>query len=278
MRGRRQPRWIGALCILLAVVVMPVLGANRTVVAQDQSLETVTVRVFCDGDQRLVRTAQTTVGATLQEAGIKLNPADQVYPSLDTRVKNYTAIRVLRVVEKVVVKKQAVSYNTVRRPSRLLRPGQIRVIQAGSAGQRQRIYKLLYKNNVPVSRSLAREEVTIKPKDKIILIGDRRLTSRGYFASRRVLSMHATGYDPGPRSCGPRASGYTATGMKAGYGVAAVDPRYIPLGTRLYVEGYGFAIAGDVGRAIKGHRIDLGFDTYYTAKRFGRKHVTVHIL
>ena len=278
MRRRRPPRWIGALCILMAVAVMPVLGANRVVVAQDQSLETVTVRVFCDGAQRLVRTAQTTVGATLEEAGITLNPADQVYPNLKTRVKNYTAIRVYRVVERVVVKKQAVNYNIVRRPSRLMRPGQIRVLQAGATGQKQTICKVLYKNGIPVKRSLTREEVTVKPKDKIVLVGDRRLTSRGYYASRRVLSMHATAYDPGPRSCGPRASGYTATGMKAGYGVAAVDPRCIPLGTRLYVEGYGFAIAGDKGSAIKGRRIDLGFDTYYTAKRFGRKHVTVHIL
>jgi 3D (Asp-Asp-Asp) domain-containing protein len=58
----------------------------------------------------------------------------------------------------------------------------------------------------------------------------------------------------------------------------AVDPRVIPLRSRLYVEGYGLAIAGDTGRAIKGNRIDLGFNTYREAMRFGRRSVIVHIL
>jgi 3D (Asp-Asp-Asp) domain-containing protein len=188
------------------------------------------------------------------------------------------AIRVLRVVEKVMVKKEAVDFRIVRRPSRLMRPGVVRTLQAGSPGQRQRIYRVVFKNGTPVSRSLIHEEVVVRPKDQIVLVGDRTLSSRGYFTSRSVMHMHATGYDPGPRSCGPRSNGYTATGMKAGYGVVAVDPKCIPLGTRLYIEGYGFAVAGDVGRAIKGHRIDLGFDTYSSAMRFGRKHVSVHIL
>jgi 3D (Asp-Asp-Asp) domain-containing protein len=276
---RRQSRLVrAAICVLLTIAATQMLGANRAIVAQDQSLETVKVRVFSDGAQRLVRTAQTTVGATLEEAGIILNPADQVYPSLDTKLTKHTAIRVLRVVEKVIVKKRSVDYRVVRRPSRLLRPGMVRVVQAGCPGQKQAIYKVVLKGGTPVSRSLVREEITRKPKDSIVLVGDRRLSSRGYYTSRRMLSMHATGYDPGPRSCGPRSTGYTATGMKAGYGVVAVDPKCIPLGTRLYVEGYGFAVAGDVGRAIKGRRIDLGFDTYHTAKNFGRRHVNVHIL
>jgi 3D (Asp-Asp-Asp) domain-containing protein len=66
--------------------------------------------------------------------------------------------------------------------------------------------------------------------------------------------------------------------MRAGYGVVAVDPRHIPLGSRLYIEGYGFAIAGDTGGAIKGHRIDLGYGNYRAARSFGRKKVTVHVL
>ncbi|MCX8053988.1 MAG: 3D domain-containing protein, partial [Armatimonadetes bacterium] len=103
-------------------------------------------------------------------------------------------------------------------------------------------------------------------------------TSRGEFRTRRVLTMHATAYDPGPRSCGRYATGRTACGLQAGYGVVAVDPRVIPLGTHLYIEGYGHAIAGDRGRAIKGNRIDLGFSTYKEAIRFGRKRVTVHVL
>jgi 3D (Asp-Asp-Asp) domain-containing protein len=60
--------------------------------------------------------------------------------------------------------------------------------------------------------------------------------------------------------------------------VVAVDPKFIPLGTRLYVDGYGHAVAGDTGGAIKGAKIDLGFDSNAEAIRFGRRKVTVRIL
>ena len=81
--------------------------------------------------------------------------------------------------------------------------------------------------------------------------------------------MIATAYSPDPESTGPWADGVTATGVKAGYGIAAVDPDVIPLGTRLYIPGYGHALAADVGGAIKGNRIDLCFDTHQEAVRFG---------
>jgi 3D (Asp-Asp-Asp) domain-containing protein len=101
-------------------------------------------------------------------------------------------------------------------------------------------------------------------------------------AVRRALTMVATAYDPGPLSTGKRPGdrgyGVTASGMRAGYGVVAVDPRVIPLGTRLYIPGYGYAIAGDTGSAIVGNRIDLGFATYAEAIRFGRQSVAVYVL
>jgi 3D (Asp-Asp-Asp) domain-containing protein len=94
--------------------------------------------------------------------------------------------------------------------------------------------------------------------------------------------MVATAYDPGPvstgKSPGQRGYGITASGMRAGYGVVAVDPRVIPLGTRVYVPGYGAAVAGDTGSAIKGYRIDLGFATYGEAVNYGRRTVTVYVL
>jgi 3D (Asp-Asp-Asp) domain-containing protein len=96
------------------------------------------------------------------------------------------------------------------------------------------------------------------------------------FRATRSISLVATGYSPDPRENG----GYTttATGLPIGYGAAAVDPRVIPLGTKMYVEGYGYAFACDVGGAIKGRRIDLAYDSYYLANTKGRKKVRVWIL
>lgn len=90
----------------------------------------------------------------------------------------------------------------------------------------------------------------------------------------RFLTMVATGYSPEE----PGLSDATASGLKAQHGVVAVDPRVIPLGTRVHVEGYGYAIAGDTGSAIKGMRIDLCFDKLAECNAYGKRTVRVEIL
>jgi len=92
----------------------------------------------------------------------------------------------------------------------------------------------------------------------------------------KKMTMTATAY-----SAFNKSGGYakTATGIPARKGVVAVDKRVIPLGTRLYIEGYGEAIAADVGGAVKGNIIDLCFeDTNANLKKFGRQKVQVYIL
>jgi 3D (Asp-Asp-Asp) domain-containing protein/predicted nucleic acid-binding Zn-ribbon protein len=92
--------------------------------------------------------------------------------------------------------------------------------------------------------------------------------------SGRYVTMVATAYCP----LEPGLSYGTATGMRAQHGVVAVDPRFMPLGTRVYIEGYGYAVAGDTGSAIKGNRIDLCFDTLEECYVFGWRVITVEIL
>ncbi|MDU4959643.1 MAG: 3D domain-containing protein [Sporomusaceae bacterium] len=91
---------------------------------------------------------------------------------------------------------------------------------------------------------------------------------------RRVIHMEASAYtseDPGNGS-------YTYRGNRLRKGLVAVDPRVIPLGARLYIEGYGYAVADDTGGYIKGHRIDLAYENRQEALRFGRRTVPVYIL
>ena len=90
----------------------------------------------------------------------------------------------------------------------------------------------------------------------------------------RVLTMQASAYS----SQDPGNGNYTATGSRLKKGIVSVDPRLIPLGTRLYVEGYGYGVADDVGGAIKGHRIDLAYDSRSEALQFGRQTVKVYVL
>jgi len=69
--------------------------------------------------------------------------------------------------------------------------------------------------------------------------------------------------------------GGTASGLPTGPGVVAVDPTVIPLGTRMFIPGYGSGIAADTGTAIKGLRIDLWFPTLSQAESWGRQTVTI---
>lgn len=91
---------------------------------------------------------------------------------------------------------------------------------------------------------------------------------------QRTLYMSASAYsahDPGN-------SNRTATGKLVQKGLVAVDPNVIPLGTHLYIPGYGEAIAADVGSSIQGNRIDIAFDTHEEAMDFGRQSITVYII
>ncbi|MFK2826373.1 3D domain-containing protein [Bacillus sp. B190/17] len=96
--------------------------------------------------------------------------------------------------------------------------------------------------------------------------------------SAKVLTVRATAYTASCKGC----SGVTATGINLKKNpnakVIAVDPRVIPLGTKVYVEGYGEAIAGDKGGAIKGNKIDVHVPTKKHAYRWGVRTVKVKIL
>jgi 3D (Asp-Asp-Asp) domain-containing protein len=93
----------------------------------------------------------------------------------------------------------------------------------------------------------------------------------------KILDMTATAYAPGPADNGIWGD-KTYIGTKVRKGVVAVDPRVIPMGTKLWVEGYGYAVAEDQGSAIKGNRIDLAYNDYQTATNYGIQNVKVYVL
>ena len=99
-------------------------------------------------------------------------------------------------------------------------------------------------------------------------------TSRGAARYSAVLTMEATAYLPTEGS----AEGLTAMGIEARHGVVAVDPDVIPLGTRLFIPGYGEALAADTGGAIQGNMIDLCMESYDEMEDFGRRDITVYVL
>ena len=91
---------------------------------------------------------------------------------------------------------------------------------------------------------------------------------------RKTWTMETTGYSPQD----PGVTGITYSGLPMRRGVVAVDPVIIPLGTRMYIMGYGEGYACDIGSAIKGNKIDLAFDNRGQALEWGRRRVRVYIL
>ena len=85
-------------------------------------------------------------------------------------------------------------------------------------------------------------------------------------AGGHVLVVTSTGYS---------LPGHTATGLPVGWGVVAVDPSVIPLGTKLTIPGYGEGVAADVGSNVHGRDIDLWFPTLAQARGWGRKTVSI---
>jgi len=112
------------------------------------------------------------------------------------------------------------------------------------------------------------EEIPVAPPENVVE------TANGYLPYVDVIDMEATAYLPTDGS----AEGLTAMGIPATYGIVAVDPYVIPLGTRVYIPGYGEALAADTGGAIYGNRIDLCMESYGQAMDFGRRTVTVFVL
>lgn len=115
------------------------------------------------------------------------------------------------------------------------------------------------------SREIVGTEVT-EPKDKIISRGTKIIwktiqTEQGEIRYWKKMRVWATHYD----SHCPGCNEWTSIGMKQGKGIIAVDPTIIKYRTKVYVPGYGMAIAGDTGGAIKGNIIDLGFEDAKTA-------------
>jgi 3D (Asp-Asp-Asp) domain-containing protein len=154
--------------------------------------------------------------------------------------------------------------------------GRLQKAQHGVDGQFVREFAVTYKDGKEIGRILVKEEKT-QAVPAIFHMGkpNNRAVSRGSYTRAKVLTMVSTAYLP---SAGLKRPTYrTATGTKAEYGAIAVDPKVIPLGTLMYVEGYGFGIAEDTGGAIKGNKIDVCIEDRRQAYAWGRRTVKVHI-
>lgn len=252
----------------------------------------VPVYIYADGTAYPIMTYADTVGEMLKNSSVRPNSLDKLDgATYEDKIKKDMTVKIVRVNESVVTENEAIPFKTLKRENDRLDSGTERVLKEGREGLRQKQYKVVTEDGKVTSKELLKDFVAAAPINMIMEFGTvlNHTTSRGdVIRYDKVLDMRSTAYtasysDTG-KNPGDPGFGITYTGIRAKKGVIAVDPRVIPLGTRVYVEvagktpDYGYAVAADIGGAIKGNLIDLYVDSQSQANNWGVRRVKVYIL
>ncbi|MDI6605317.1 MAG: G5 domain-containing protein [Thermoanaerobacteraceae bacterium] len=232
------------------------------------------ITIHVDGKNRILYTAAPKLKDVLKENKIVLGSYDKISMPIDSSTYKGMDVVITRVKEKLLTQEEDIPFSTETKTNDDMLRGQTNVIQEGQTGKKQITLKLIYEDGKEVARNVVNETILQNPVTKIVQVGTLGLitTSRGEsFRYREMKTMVATAYDYSTGSI-------TATGAWVRRGIVAVDPNVIPIGTRLYIEGYGPAVAADTGGAIKGNIIDVFFPSSEESCNWGRRTVNVYIL
>lgn len=229
---------------------------------------------FPDRTEEMV-SGKPTVGELADSLGYTEQNSKTV-PDRQTRITPALQISIMALSEKLVKETLTVSIPVVRQPDASLEKDEEEVVQEGTEGVKEATIRQRFENGRQVAAETVSENIITPPTPQIVRVGTRDTiqTSRGTMRFRSIQWMEATAYTPTDGS----SHGITASGIAARRGVVAVDPRVIPLGTRVYIPGYGFALAADTGGDIIGDRIDLCVESHSEAWTFGRQMVKVYII
>ena len=271
-------------------IVQPILNNNvpdngTIIVKKAKPVTIVTANNTID-----IKTAETTVKdvltaekETLKKAGFEyVQGTDEVSIPLDTKVSRDMEIKLVKVEFEDVSETQTIAFETITEKDSSLASGSTRIKQEGSNGEEEVIYRITKKDGVEVSKEVVQSTVTVKPVSAIKVVG----TSTGGVLNRgnssinykKVLTMKSTAYSPQCVGGNKTATGTYPRRDPNGISTIAVDPRVIPLGSLVYIDGYGYARAEDTGGAIKGNIIDVFVGSHSEALSWGRRTVTVYIV
>ncbi len=243
-----------------------------------------------DGNMEIITTTKSTLREAFVEAGVTVSESDRVEPAIDSAVTEDMNVSVFRVAHEEITVDTEIPFESREVSDSSLEKGKTRIKTRGVNGLKRTVYSVTTEDGVEVTRQVISEETVKEPVTQVVAVGTRAkaaasgkksvVTNAGKSLSySKKLTVTATAYTA---SAGKK----TASGRVAQYGVIAVDPKVIPLGTKLYVEStddgkswqYGYCIAGDTGGAIKGNKIDLFYDSRSQCLQFGRRSAIVYVL
>lgn len=213
----------------------------------------------------------------LKEQNIVLNPDDIIYNDLDKPVNPDARIKIIRVKK---VKSKASKQSSFRPVWRKEYASNLRKVELQKGIVKNTNYDITetYYDNKFHSAVYDSERTISKTFYRLLLLKHNNKIEKIYDLSKaKRIKMIATAYYPGdPLAWGDGT--VTCLGDKMQRGIVAVDPKVIPLRTRLYISGYGYAYAGDTGSAIIGNRVDLGVNNPSEEEAWMHREVTVYIL
>ena len=223
------------------------------------------------GKRQKINIYPVTVEKALKYNGIDFDEDDVIKPALEETLQSDDIIKITRVQIKTKDKtleiepqeKDAVFDNS-------LASGTI-VRSEGEPGKAVYTYTYKYVNGKKVRTKKEFKKWKKKPVDIQLRFGTSETGESGQVSYSETFIGNCTAYYAGKNAHG-------ATGQRCYSGTCAVDPTVIPYGTKLYVEGYGTAIANDCGGAVKGHIIDLYMRSTKECFQWGRRNKKVYVL
>ena len=275
-----------------------------SVAAYTREAETITVHrnprvtVVYHGQQIETEIQGETAGELLEKLGLSLDVNDRLSVPEETVLEGGMTFRVDRVLQREERRTQVEPYEVITYYASYLPEGERVVLTKGRDGELLLSEFVCYVNSGETQRELLEQTRTLAPRAQIQALGTGGVTGPGITQEpiigdgvillptgekldyTRVDYVRATAYthsDPGCTST-------TATGTKVHHGTVAVDPRYIPYGTRMFIMAsdgsyiYGLCEAEDCGGDIKGDRVDLYLPNTEACMEFGRRRCTVYFL
>lgn len=257
------------------------------------------IKVKVDGAIRYLQTTYHSVFQALNENGISLGVYDKVSPGLKETLKPNQYITINRISKDWVEKKEQVAFQIVRKADASMDKGTEKIVQKGVSGTKVTVLENTYENGRLIASKPINEELRQATQPQIVVYGTKkkvRLTADSTvlnsikaggltFDVRKVIrNVSLTAYSLGVEHTGKTKNspgyGETYTGTRVAEGrTVAVDPRVIPLGWWIYIEGIGLRRAEDIGSAVRGNRIDVYYDNNEYANRFGIKRgYTVYVI
>lgn len=272
----------------------PGLGVSEITIRRSQ-----TVTINHCGEMLSVETAGETVGELLERLNIVIDGDTNVSVPLDAPTADGMALTITRTLRTMESYTAVIPYETTVCYDDSIPAGTELVLTAGVDGEMRCSASVVYMDGVEISRSVLEQTVTTQPVNEIIAVGtgsadamvvaaNGPIIGDGFIITEtgevltytKTMQVEATAYTHTDAGC----DFWTATNTHVRIGTVAVDPRYIPYGTRMFIVSndgqyiYGIGTAEDCGGAIKEDRVDLYFPTTKECFQFGRRDCTIYFL